>query len=72
MVVQVGIAPRRIDILTAIDGVNFDSAIKERELAEIDGLTISILSKRYLVQNKRAAGRPKDLADLVYLDQIEN
>jgi len=72
MVVQVGVAPRRIDILTAIDGVDFDSAMKERELAELDGLTVPILSKRHLVQNKRAAGRPKGQADLVYLDQIEN
>ena len=71
MVVQVGVAPRRIDVLTAIDGVEFDSAIRERELAELDGLTVPILSRRHLVQNKRAAGRPKDEADLAFLEQTE-
>jgi len=72
MVVQIGIAPRRIDILTAIDGVEFAEAAQDRDQADIEGLIVPIISKRHLVQNKRAAGRPKDQADVASLEQIEN
>lgn len=72
IVVQVGVSPRRIDILTTIDGVDFDDAGRERELAEIDGLTIPILSKQHLLQNKRSAGRPKDQADLAWLESSKD
>jgi hypothetical protein len=72
IVVQIGVAPRRIDVLTAIDGVEFDIALEQRELAEIDGLTVPILSKQHLIQNKRAVKRPKDQADLASLGQVES
>ena len=68
IVFQVGIAPRRIDILTSIDGVDYDDAEPERKQAEIEGLTIPIIGRRHLLQNKKASGRPQDQADVARLE----
>lgn len=66
---QLGRPPNRIDLLTAIDGVTFEEAWQTREIAVIDGLSVPILSKDRLLQNKRASSRPKDLEDV---RQLEN
>jgi hypothetical protein len=66
---QLGRPPNRIDLLTAIDGVTFDQAWNTRESAVIDGLPVPMLSKKLLVQNKRASGRPKDLEDVRQLEE---
>jgi len=63
-VVQLGVDPYRIDILTGISGVTFDEAWSERVQGEIDGIPAAFLSLRLFRRNKRACGRPKDLADL--------
>jgi hypothetical protein len=70
-VVQIGVAPRRIDVLTSIDGVAYDDAARETEVAEIEGLRVPIIGKRHLIENKRAAGRPKDVADLAWLEGVD-
>lgn len=71
IVYQIGISPRRIDILTSIDGLSFDEAWPERLEVPIEGLTVPVLSRRHLLVNKRAAGRPKDRADADWLEQTE-
>jgi len=63
-VVQLGIDPYRIDIITGISGVTFEEAWSERVHGEIDGTPAVFLSLRLFRRNKRAAGRVKDLADL--------
>jgi hypothetical protein len=63
-VFQIGLPPLRIDIITKISGVEFDEAWSDRAKHNIFGIEVSILSKHHLVQNKRAAGRPKDLLDV--------
>lgn len=63
-IVQLGQPPNRIDILTSIDGVTFEEAWERRLPAELDGLTVSILSLKDLISTKSASGRPKDLGDL--------
>lgn len=68
VVFQLGVAPRRIDVLTSIDGVAFDDAWPRRVTVEVDGLPVPILSKQDFVANKRAVGRPKDLADIAWLE----
>ena len=68
---QIGVPPRRIDILTAIDGVEFEEAWETRFDCVIDGTPLSVLGKEALIRNKRAAGRPKDLADLAWLERGE-
>lgn len=63
-VIQLGNPPNRIDILTSISGVEFDAAWESRVGSVMDDQAVSILGWNELLQNKKAAGRPKDLADL--------
>lgn len=63
-IIQLGRPPYRIDLLTGISGVETDDAFATRISAELSGLPVFILSKDLLIQNKRAVGRPQDLADL--------
>lgn len=65
---QLGLPPRRIDVITHIDGVSFDEAWAGRQVRRVDGLDVPFLGRDELVRNKRASGRPKDLADLALLD----
>jgi hypothetical protein len=67
IIFQIGIAPRRIDIITCIDGVNFQEAYEKKEIIEVDGLKIPFLSKEDLIKNKRSTGREKDRLDAEYL-----
>jgi hypothetical protein len=68
-VVQIGLPPRRIDILTSISGVAFDQAWPDRVIHETEGLAVPLLGRAALVRNKRASGRAKDLADLEALGE---
>jgi hypothetical protein len=60
---MLGRKPNRIDILTKIDGVSWDEVRKGRVRVEFDGGPLFIIGPDELLQNKRAAARPKDLAD---------
>ena len=71
VVVQLGYAPIRIDILTSIDGVEFVDAYPLRMDGTIDGLRISFIGREQLITNKRASGRLQDLADANRLEGIE-
>src|SRR5215216_7482012 len=63
IVFQIGVAPRRIDILTSIDAVEFEEAWPQRQEVEVAGLQVPVIGRHHLLQNKRATGRPQDLAD---------
>lgn len=63
-VLQLGIAPIRIDIITSITGVGFDEAWPARLQTTFAGEPVGVLSRGHLIQNKTAAGRPQDLADV--------
>ncbi len=62
-IVQLGFPPNRIDIITSISGVTFDEAWRDRIPDEIDGSPLNFIGKQALIANKKASGRPKDLAD---------
>ncbi len=68
-VIQLGRPPNRIDLLTSISGVTTDEVFAKKLPAELDGLPVFILSKEMLIKNKRAVGRPQDLADLESLER---
>ena len=68
-VIQLGRPPNRIDLLTSLSGVATDAAFRTKITTDLDGLPIFILSKDLLIQNKRAAGWPQDLADLDALEE---
>lgn len=63
-IVRMGMPPMRIEISTSISGVAFAECYAERVTAEIDSVTVNIISLRHLRINKRASGRHKDLNDL--------
>lgn len=65
--IQLGHPPHRIDLLTSISGVEFEDAWRSREAADFEGVVVNIVAKDLLIQNKRASGRAKDLADLDHL-----
>jgi hypothetical protein len=65
---QIGVAPIRIDIITAIDGVDFESAWHGRMITKFAGESVAVLSREHLIQNKRAAGRAQDLLDVKWLE----
>lgn len=69
IVFQIGVPPRRIDLLTAVDGLDFESAWADRIEVDLSGVTVPVLSRSDLITNKRAAGRPKDRADLRSLER---
>lgn len=68
-VIQIGLPPRRIDVLTSISGVEFSQAWPNRVLHRIGALDVPFLGRDDLVRNKRATARPKDLADLEALGE---
>ena len=67
-VIQLGRAPNRIDLLTGIPGVSFDEAWPARVQADLDGLGVFMIGRDALIRNKRATGRPQDLADAERLE----
>jgi predicted nucleotidyltransferase len=66
-VYQIGLPPRRIDVLTQISGVAFDEAWASRAEVEVEGRRVHIIGREALLKNKTTAGRPKDLADVARL-----
>ena len=68
-VVQLGQPPRRIDVLTSIDGVDFASAWDSRIFTTIGECAVPVLSYDDVLRNKRATGRPKDIQDVAMLEQ---
>jgi hypothetical protein len=68
LVFQIGVAPNRIDILTGIGGVRFDDAWPRRSTVALQGLAVPVIGRDDLVRSKKAAGRPRDLADLAELE----
>ena len=69
IVLQIGLPPRRIDILTGLTGVDFESAWGARVLHRVASLDIPFLDRETLIRNKRATGRLRDLADLERLEE---
>ena len=63
MVVQLGVKPNRIDLLTAISGVSFEEAWAERSDAEWEGIATHFIGRAALLRNKEQTGRAKDLGD---------
>lgn len=63
-IVRMGVPPFKLEIITFIDGVTFDECFENRNVSEIDGVPVDLISLHHLKINKKAAGRPKDINDL--------
>jgi hypothetical protein len=70
LVYQIGLPPRRIDVLTEISGVTFDEVWESRVTVDVEGRPIGFIGRAALLENKRAAGRPQDIADAARLERI--
>ena len=67
-VLRMGVPPFRIEVLTTIDGVDFETCYAERVKDLLDDIEVNIISLKHLKLNKKASGRLKDLTDLSNLD----
>ena len=68
-VVQLGYPPARIDLLTSIDGVEFEACYRRKTVVRVDGVELPIIHIDDFRANKLAAGRARDLADLESLNE---
>lgn len=69
LVIEIGREPRKIQVLTGIDGVEFEEAFENHETHALRDQSVPIISKADLIRNKRASGRPKDLLDVEELER---
>ena len=68
VVYQIGVPPRRIDLLTTLAGLSFTEAWAGRVAGRFGELEVPFIGREALIRNKRALGRPRDLADLELLE----
>ena len=64
MVVQLGVPPVRIDIITSISGVSWEEADAGKEPGTFGNVPVYYIGRREYIKNKRSTGRKKDLADI--------
>jgi len=71
-IIQLGVAPNRIDILTSISGVSFEEVWKTRARGQLDGMPVYFIGRESLLRNKETTGRAKDLGDAEELRKRSN
>ena len=69
-IIQLGFPPNRIDILTSVDGIEFENSTPQSSVIEVDGVNIHLIGIHNLIENKTASGRLQDLADVEKLQAI--
>jgi predicted nucleotidyltransferase len=67
-IIQLGYPPRRIDLITTLPGVDFNTCYDMKVIVDIDGIPVSFIDLESLKKNKRAAGRAQDIADIENLE----
>jgi hypothetical protein len=68
---QMGRPPLRVDIMMSVPGIKFDEAWDNREVVELDELTLFFISRSDLIKSKEASGRPQDKTDIKNLKKAE-
>lgn len=69
-VYQIGLPPRRIDLLTSVSGLGFEEAWERRLQLPVAGSSVPFLGRDDLIRNKLASGREKDLLDVRLLERV--
>jgi len=69
-VVQLGVPPVRVDIITSLSGVAWQEAWDSKQEGTIAGVPVLFIGRDAYIANKRAAGRLKDLADIEALGAL--
>jgi len=67
---QIGVAPRRIDIITGVDGLEFEATFGRSVQVDVEGIALRVPNMADLIRNKRASARLKDLADVEALESL--
>lgn len=70
-ILQIGVAPSRIDIITGVTSLSFDPVFERSVSFDFDDITVRIPTVEDLIANKRATGRAKDLADVEALEKLK-
>ena len=70
-VLQLGLPPNRVDIITRIDGIAFEDAVADGDAFTVRGRRVPVIGLKALLKNKRASGRPQDIADVLALSAME-
>ena len=68
-VVQLGVPPVRVDILTSLSGVSWEKAYESKESGKYGNVPVFYINKELFLFNKRAIGRKKDEADIEALGE---
>ena len=63
-VIQLGVPPVRVDIITSITGVSWEEAFSGRVEGKYGDIPVHYIGREQFISNKRALGRKKDLADI--------
>ena len=71
-IVRMGHPPMRLELMTTIDGVDFEACYARRNIVGIDGQTVDLIDLADLRTNKAASARAKDMADLERLPNPSN
>jgi predicted nucleotidyltransferase len=69
-IIEMGVEPIKIQLMNFADGIDFEVAFARRNILEIEGIEVSVVSKEDLIRNKKAVGRYKDLADVERLEKL--
>ncbi len=69
-IIQIGVAPVRIDILTSIDGVDFDDAWQTKQMHDFGDIQANIISLEKIIENKKSTNRAKDKSDVYELEKL--
>ncbi len=70
-VYQIGLPPRRIDLLTSVSGLGFEQAWERRLEMPVAGISVPFLGRDDLIRNKLASGRDRDLLDVRLLQRVQ-
>lgn len=68
-VIQLGVPPVRIDLITSLTGVSWEEVYNNRQLGHYGDIKVNYIGRDQFIKNKRATGRKKDLADLEMLGE---
>jgi len=67
-IVQLGVPPVRIDLMTSLTGVSWEEAFSGSVSGFYDDIQVRFIGREELIKNKKAVGRKKDLADIESID----
>jgi predicted nucleotidyltransferase len=67
-VIRIGSSPTQIDIINKASGININDCFIRKNIMNIEGIEIMLISKEDLIINKKASGRQTDLGDVEKLE----